>query len=60
MRTQLKMIQKKIKKNSKITVDSFIDELIEFEQTVISKANDFLSVQQVLQREFYISKFTAN
>ena len=40
------------KQISKITVDSFINELVEFEETVISKGNDFLSAQQVLQREF--------
>ena len=40
------------KQISKITSDSFIDELVEFEQTVISKGNDVLSAQQVLQREF--------
>ena len=51
MRTQLKLIQT-IKKKSKIAVDSFIDEIVEFEETVISKGNDFLSVQKVLQREF--------
>ena len=33
----------KKKKISKITVDSFIDELVEFEETVISKGNSFLS-----------------
>ena len=31
------------KQISKITVNSFIDELVEFEETVISKGNDFLS-----------------
>ena len=40
------------KQISKITVDSFIDELEEFEDTVFFKGNDFLSAQQVLQREF--------
>ena len=40
------------KQISKITVDSFIHELVEFEETVISKGNYFLSAQQVLQREF--------
>ena len=40
------------KQISKITVDSFIDELVEIEETVTSKGNDFLSAQQVLQREF--------
>ena len=40
------------KQISKITADSFIDELVEFEETVTSKSNDFLSAQQVLQREF--------
>ena len=40
------------KQISKITVDSFIDELVEFEEIVTSKGNDFLSAQQVLQREF--------
>ena len=40
------------KQISKITVDSFIDKLVEFEETVSSKGNDFLSAQQVLQREF--------
>ena len=40
------------KQISKITVDSFIDELVEFEETAISKGNDFLSAQLVLQREF--------
>ena len=44
MTTQLKMTQA-IKKNSKITVDSFIDELVEFKEIVISR------FQQVLQRE---------
>ena len=33
-------------------MDSFIDELVEFEETVNSKGNDFLSAQQVLQRQF--------
>ena len=40
------------KQISKITVDSFIDKLVEFEETVTSKGNDFFSAQQVLQREF--------
>ena len=40
------------KQISKITEDSFIDELVEFEEIVTSKGNDFLSAQQVLQREF--------
>ena len=39
-------------KKSKIAVDSFIDEIVEFEETVISKGNDFLSAQKVLQCEF--------
>ena len=33
-------------------MDSFIDELVEFEETVTSKGNDFLSAKQVLQHEF--------
>ena len=33
------------KQISKITVDSFIDKLVEFEETVISKGNDLLSAQ---------------
>ena len=40
------------KQISKITADSFIDEFVELGQTVISKGNDVLSAQQVLQREF--------
>ena len=40
------------KQISKISVDSFPDKLVEFEETVTSKGNDFLSAQQVLQREF--------
>ena len=39
------------KQISKITLDSFIDELVEFEEKVTSKGNDFLSAQQVLRRE---------
>ena len=46
------MIQTMKNKFQKVTVDSFIDELVEFEETVTSKGNDFLSAQQVLQREF--------
>ena len=37
---------------SQITVDSFIDDFVEFEKTITFKGNDFLSAQQVLQREF--------
>ena len=40
------------KQISKISVDSFPDKLVEFEETVTSKGNDFLSVKQVLQCEF--------
>ena len=35
------------KQISKITVDSFIGKLVEFEEIVTSKGNDFLSTQQV-------------
>ena len=42
------------KQTSKITVDSFIDELVEFEEIVTSKGNDFLLAQQVsLNLEIY-------
>ena len=40
------------KQISKITIDSFIGKLVEFEEIVTSKGNDFLSAQQVLPREF--------
>ena len=40
------------KQISKITVDSFIGKLVEFEEIVTSKGNDFPSAQQVLPHEF--------
>ena len=47
------------KQISKLTVDKFIDELVELEETVISKRNYFLSVQQALQPEFESRNLTA-
>ena len=45
MTTQLKIIQTINKQILKIAVARFINELVEFEETVNSKGNDFLSAQ---------------
>ena len=36
----------------KKSIDSFIDELVEYQETYISSKNNFISAQKVLQREF--------
>lgn len=47
MTTQLKITQATKRNFEKKTVDSFIDKLVKFEETVISNGSYFLSAQQV-------------
>ena len=42
------MIQTKKKETNLKNNHCFIDRLVEFEETIISKGNDFLSAQKVL------------